>query len=145
MSENCKKSILKAGYIVTLCALLAKMIGAAYKIPLINVLGAEGMGIYQLVFPVYAAAIALTSGSAGIIISRNVAKKRANGELEEKAGACVLNTMIFSFLAALFLCLFSSLIAKIQGFEQLKNCYFIIAPAVFFGGMSSSLIGIFLR
>ena len=60
MSENCKKSILKAGYIVTLCALLAKMIGAAYKIPLINVLGAEGMGIYQLVFPVYAAAIALT-------------------------------------------------------------------------------------
>ena len=144
MSENCKKSILKAGYIVTLCALLAKMIGAAYKIPLINVLGAEGMGIYQLVFPVYAAAIALTSGSAGIIISRNVAKKRANGELEERAGACVLYTMIFSLLAALFLSLFSSLIAKIQGFEQLKNCYFIIAPAVFFVGMSSSLKGIFL-
>ena len=144
MSENCKKSILKAGYIVTLCALLAKMIGAAYKIPLINVLGAEGMGVYQLVFPVYAAAIALTSGSAGIIISRNVAKKRANGEMEEKAGACVLNTMIFSLLAAILLCLFSSLIAKIQGFEQLKNCYFIIAPAVFFVGMSSSLKGIFL-
>lgn len=144
MSENCKKNILKAGYIVTLCALLAKMIGAVYKIPLINVLGAEGMGIYQLVFPVYAAAIALTSGSAGIIISRNVAKKRANGELEEKAGACVLYTMIFSLLAALFLSLFSSLIAKIQGFEQLKNCYYIIAPAVFFVGMSSSLKGIFL-
>ena len=146
MKSNSKlTSPLIAGTIIlTITGFLNKGIGFFYRIFLSNTIGEEGMGIYQLVFPVYAAAIALTSGSAGIIISRNVAKKRANGELEEKAGACVLKTMIFSLLAAILLCLFSSLIAKIQGFEQLKNCYYIITPAVFFVGMSSSLKGIFL-
>ena len=132
-----------SGVYVALCLLIGKGIGAAYKIPLVNVLGAEGIGAYQLVFPVYAAALALTSGSCGVIISRNVAARRANGEIKDMCGSCFLYTFIFSLSAAVLLCALSGVIAEVQGNEDIKNCYLIIAPAVVFVGMSACFKGIF--
>ena len=56
------KNALGGGMIIALSTLLAKIIGAVYKIPLVSILGVDGIGMYQLIFPVYAAAIALSSG-----------------------------------------------------------------------------------
>ena len=132
-----------AGAVVALCILIGKIIGAAYKIPLVNILGAEGTGNYQLIFPVYAAAIAFTSGSSGIIISRNVAARRADGSIRDEAGSCILYTLIVSVAAAAAICLFSGTIANLQGNADIRYCYFIIAPSVVFVGMGACLKGIF--
>ena len=142
-SEEGIKRGARAGIFTAVCLFAGKIIGAAYKLPLINILGAEGMGAYQLVFPVFAAAIALTSGSAGIIISRNVAARRADPEIKDGCGACFFYTLLFSLGAAAFLCVFAGAIAKIQGFYEIKSCYYIIAPAVVFVGMSSCFKGVF--
>ena len=45
-----------------LSALLVKAIGAIYKIPLYNLLGSGGVGLYQMVFPLYALLLTLSSG-----------------------------------------------------------------------------------
>ena len=142
MGERVRKGI-GAGAVVALCILIGKIIGAAYKIPLVNILGAEGTGNYQLIFPVYAAAIAFTSGSSGIIISRNVAARRADGSIRDEAGSCILYTLIVSVAAAAAICLFSCTIANLQGNEDIRYCYFIIAPSVVFVGMGACLKGIF--
>ena len=39
--------------IVFIFMILGKIVGAIYKIPLTNILGAEGIGMYQLVFPLF--------------------------------------------------------------------------------------------
>ena len=61
-------------------SVIAKVIGALYRIPLTNVLGAEGMGMYQLVFPVFALFMVLSSAGVPTALSRIVAEKRALGE-----------------------------------------------------------------
>ena len=44
--------------------LVAKLIGAFYRIPLTNLIGGEGIGLYQLVYPFYC--ILLTVSATGI-------------------------------------------------------------------------------
>ena len=44
-------------------SVIAKAIGVFYRIPLFAVLGANGIGLYQLVFPVYALTVAFFSGT----------------------------------------------------------------------------------
>ena len=56
----------KNGFISGVLALsifgvLAKIIGAVYRIPLTYILSSEGMGLYQMVFPLYALMLSVSS------------------------------------------------------------------------------------
>ena len=53
MTNDNKKLVLGAG-ILGLGTFIAKLLGAIYRIPLTRILKSEGIGIYQMVFPVYA-------------------------------------------------------------------------------------------
>ena len=47
------KSYVKNTIILSICMLVAKMLGALYRVPLSNILGTQGIGLYQMVFHVY--------------------------------------------------------------------------------------------
>ena len=70
----------KGALILMLFGFLSKIIGAIYRIPLTSIVGAEGMGIYQMVFPLYS--LMLTVSSSGLpssiskLISEYSAKKK---------------------------------------------------------------------
>ena len=44
-----KQSLIAGALIISAGGFLSKLLGAAYRIPLTNILGGEGMGIYQMV------------------------------------------------------------------------------------------------
>ena len=46
-----KNSVVKGTLILTIAGLISKLMGFYYKIFLSGVIGAEGIGLYQLVFP----------------------------------------------------------------------------------------------
>lgn len=71
---------LKGTLILTIAGLLSRFLGFFYKIFLAQALGAEGMGIYQLIFPVFAVCHALTVSGMETAISRFTAfeKKEEN-------------------------------------------------------------------
>ena len=48
-----KKTLLKGTAILTIAGILTRLLGFFYRIFLSNILGAENLGIYQLIFPVY--------------------------------------------------------------------------------------------
>ena len=54
--------LVKGTLILTLSGFLTKIIGFIYRIFLSHTIGAQGMGIYQLIFPVQALCFALTVG-----------------------------------------------------------------------------------
>ena len=58
------QSFLKGAIIISVGGFIAKLLGAIYRIPLTNVLGGEGMGIYQMVYPLYC--LLLTVSATGI-------------------------------------------------------------------------------
>jgi len=73
-----QKGFVKGAVILMLFGVLSKFVGAIYRIPLTAIISAEGMGLYQMVFPLYT--LMLTISSSGLpssiskLISENVAK-----------------------------------------------------------------------
>ncbi len=59
-----KRTILKGTLILTLTGFATRFMGFFYRIFLSHTFGEEGVGLYQLIFPVYALCFSLTS--AGI-------------------------------------------------------------------------------
>lgn len=109
--------------------LIAKIIGAFYRIPLTNLLKSEGLGIYQTVFPVYA--VLLTFSSSGVPSA--IAKLVSAGEDGEKILARSLSVFLpLGLIGTTFLCGFSVPLARLQGNPDAKYAYVALSPSVFF-------------
>ena len=100
-----KSSILLGTIILTLTGFISRIIGFFYRIFLSNTIGEEGMGIYQLIFPISSICFALCAASYQTAISRFVASHCATSNQSKKNQKTVLR-------AGLLLTIFSSLIVS---------------------------------
>lgn len=66
------------GSILAAASILVRIIGIAYRIPMINIIGDEGMGYYGTAFNVYNIALLLSSYSLPLAVSKMVAARLAN-------------------------------------------------------------------
>lgn len=80
MKKKNRNSFLMQGTILAAAAIITKIIGLAYRIPLTNILGAEGNGYYGVVFQVYNLALMLTSYSLPMAVSKLVSARAATGQ-----------------------------------------------------------------
>lgn len=69
------RRLIRGAFILTAAGLLTRMIGFFYRIFLSHAIGAEGMGIYQLIFPLNMLCYALTVMGIQTAISRFVSAK----------------------------------------------------------------------
>ena len=125
--------LMSGAAVLALGSIVAKIIGAFHRVPLTNILGAEGMGIYQLVFPVYALFITLSTAGIPTALSRLVAEHRARGEDARKYLAAALFTLLaLSVFAGALIVALSHVLAGWQGNPSAAPGYAVIAPAVVF-------------
>ena len=94
MKYNAKHPLLTGALFLTLAGFFSRFIGFFYKIFLSRVIGAEGMGIYQLVFPVYAFAFSLSAAGIQTGISRCCASSLAAGDSRKTKGFFLAGTGI---------------------------------------------------
>ncbi len=80
MAKKKENSFLMQGAILAATALITKIIGLAYRIPVTNIMGAEGNGYYGVVFQVYNLALMLTSYSLPMAVSKLVSARVATGQ-----------------------------------------------------------------
>ncbi len=120
---------------LTVALVVAKLIGAFYRIPLTNILGSEGMGIYQLVFPIYSFLLSTSSGALPVAISLLVSQRKAE---QDDAGArkilvSAMSLMLFwAIILSFALVALSRTLGALQGNENTAFGYLGIAPAIFF-------------
>lgn len=81
---NHKHLLLKGTIILTVSGFITKIIGFIYRIFLSQTIGAQGMGIYQLIFPIHTLCFALAVGGIQTAISRFTAARAA---LKDEQGA----------------------------------------------------------
>ena len=62
--KNKGNGLIKGAAWIAAGGFIAKIIGAIYRIPLTNLIGGYGLGLYQLVYPVYC--LLLTVSATGI-------------------------------------------------------------------------------
>lgn len=80
-----KYMLLKGTFILTATGLLTRIMGFFYRIFLSHTFGEEGVGLYQLIFPLYALIFSLTSAGMQVALSRAVARCIATVKNEKHA------------------------------------------------------------
>lgn len=137
--QNSKQSYILGAIIISAGGFISKILGAAYRIPLTNFLGGEGMGIYQMVYPLYC--ILLTVSASGIPtgIARLISSGKGSGS--EKiafriyGGVGVIGTLLMFMLA--------EPLAALQGEPAVALCCKLLSPSVFFVSILSIVRGYF--
>ncbi len=134
-----KQSFIKGAIIISLGGFISKLLGALYRVPLTAFLGGEGMGIYQMVYPLYC--ILLTVSASGIPtgIARLISSGSGRGA-EKQAfrlyGAIgIIGTLVMYMLAAP--------LASVQGEGAIRFCCVMLCPSVFFVSVLSVVRGYF--
>ncbi len=130
--------------LIAVASVVAKLLGALYRIPLTNILGAEGMGMYQLVFPVFALFMTLSTSGIPTALSRVISEKRALGEPSRKYFAMAMLALVATGLVSgAILAGLAGRIALWQGNGSTRAGYYIIAPTVVLVSMIAGFRGLF--
>ena len=141
-----KQSFILGAFLLAVRGVICKVLGAIYKIPLTNILGSQGMGIYYLVFPVYAFLLSVSSSSFTTAISRQISnlvsqKKHLLAYKTFKASTLLL--VCLGAGAGVLLACFSRVIAALQGLENAFICYLVVAPSILLVSISCAFKGYF--
>lgn len=143
-----KKKLIMGTFILTITGLLSRFLGFGQRILLNQVFGAEGVGIYQLVFPIYALFVSLTSSGIQTCISRSVASKTATGD---ESGA--KKFLITSITLSLLLSLIGSMILNLNSYkistylladQRTNDLLKLLAYTLPFSSIQSCVVGYYL-
>ena len=138
--------ILSSAIILGAGTFLAKILGAIFRIPLTALIGAEGIGIYQLVFPLYTVLLDFSGAGAPTALARIISSTKS----EDKIGfakyylkTSLKSLSIIGFVFSLLMALLSFPLAKLQGNYNAYLSYIALSPAVVFVCLISSFRGYF--
>lgn len=141
-----KPTFIWGAVILTVGGIIAKIIGAFYKIPLTNIIGSAGMGIYYLVFPLYNLLLVISCSGVSIAVTQLVAKSRANkSKSGETAYFCagLIISLIFSAIFSILVFVFAKNIAYEQGNILSYLGFMAISPAIIFASLVTVIKGYF--
>lgn len=96
-----KKIFLKGAFVLTFVGLVTRVIGFFFRIFLSRAFGTEGIGIYHLIFPVYALCISLSAAGIETALSRLTARYTSLGR-PELAKASFQTALLLSAVLSLF-------------------------------------------
>lgn len=110
---------------LSISIIAVKLLGFLYKLPLANILGSEGLGVYQIVFPIYSLILTVTSSA----IPSTIAKKSREKGFLSKAESYVTTAGV---LGMIFLAALSYPISQLLNSPKAWPLFVIISPSVFF-------------
>lgn len=143
-----KRTILKGTVILTITGFATRFMGFFYRIFLSHTFGEEGVGLYQLIFPVYALCFSLTCAGIETALARCVAKRASVGKKKE-ARTLLFTAMAISvsLSAVIMLALQRYADAVAAQFLQEERCaglLIILSYAFPFASIHSCIVGYYL-
>lgn len=120
--------------------LISKLFGGVYRLPLSNILGAEGIGLYQMAFPIYSFLLTFITGGVSIALTRKIAELRAKGQEDEVYKQFYLGKNVSLGLGCIFfafMIIMAYPLSLLQGNVNAVYGYFAIA----FGFVFASVLG----
>lgn len=92
-----KQSLIKASLILGIAGIVARFLGLFFRWPLIMLIGDEGVGYYQMSYPLYMFFVAMASG-VPVAISKMISEKKAKGDIEGIFVILKESTILMMFL-----------------------------------------------
>lgn len=131
--------------ILTISNIITGTLTFSFSMILSRKIGPEGMGLYQLVMPVYAMFLCVTGGGITISVSKIAAEKKASGKLNElyrTINVIFIFEVFFSIIITGIVVIMSGVIAR-NFLSDRRAALSILAfcPALIIISLSSSLKG----
>lgn len=139
-----KKGLLKGAVILSAAGIICRLLGVLFRIPLSNIVGNYGIGLYQLVFPLYSLLLIVSSAGIPVALSKMIARVRDDPQQTKRifVNAWIVLVVIGAVITVGFLAL-ARPIASLQGKPEIWPLYLAIAPAVWFVCIISAYRGYF--
>ena len=141
-----KQSFIKGATILGLAGILIKVLGAAFKIPLFNLIGAEGSSYYNAPYPIYNWLLVVSTAGIPTAIARMIAEKEVEGDTH---GIFRIISAIFKPMVVISVVIFAILffgaegISAWVGIPSAKMAFRAMAPALLFVPAMSIFRGFF--
>lgn len=146
-NNNGKDSFLKGALILGLAGILVKIIGAFFRIPLGNLIGAEGMGYYQAAYPVYTLFLTLATAGFPTALAKLVSEKMAIGDYKGAHKVFKVSYSVLAITGFIAFCIFffgaDFIVNDIMENPGAKYAMLAISPALLFVPVMSSYRGYF--
>ena len=138
---------LTGAFLLAASSALSRVLGATVRIPLARLMGDEGIGLYQMAYPIYSVMLALSTTGINIAVSKLVAEKVAQGRWRSASHVFLMALrmlIVLGLLGAVGLALAARPIS--QHLVKDPRAYLSIlavSPALFLVAVMASLRGLF--
>lgn len=136
-----KNLIINGAFILGVSTLISKILGALYRLPLTNLLGGYGMGVYALLFPIYALLIDLVGAGFVSSISKCVAKEPCLAYKYFAVGKKILT--VLGIFCTIIMFVIAKPLSILQGEKGAFLGYLLLAPSIFAVAISYCYRGYF--
>ena len=143
-----KKTLITGTLILTSASLITKVIGFFYRVYMVNLIGSEGMGLYQLIMPIYMLTWSITSSGFTTTISKLTAQEKARNQtgnmgriLKQSLFMTLFASLIISSFLFFYADWFSTVILKEP---RITFAFRVLAFAIPFMSSGSCIRGYFL-
>ncbi len=140
-----KQNFLQGALILSVAAIIVKIIGAVYKIPLMNIIGGEGFGYYNTAYMIFTPLYTIATAGIPVAVARMVSECVTLGRFRDVrrifqiSMTCFLVTGTLGSLVMLFGSKF--LAGTVCGNPGAFLAVIVLSPAVFFLCMTSAYRG----
>nr|WP_035989345.1 polysaccharide biosynthesis protein [Brevibacillus borstelensis] len=141
-----KNSFLAGAFILAMAGILSKVIGMFYRIPLQEIVGDNGLGLYQEVYPLYLTFLILATAGVPVALSRVIAEALAEGKQGTVSQILARSMVLMGGIGlVLFAILYvsSPLIARMMGNPHLIEPIRAISLSLLFVPLIAVLRGFF--
>ena len=140
-------TFIRGAAILAVAGVIVRFIGAAMRIILAALMGDEGIGLYQMAYPIYSSLLAISTAGIPVAVSKLVSENIALKDFREamRVFRIALSILSMSGLAIALALLLSAEFLAVNVIEEPRAVYplLAIAPAIFFVTVMSALRGFF--
>ncbi|MEG1848624.1 MAG: polysaccharide biosynthesis protein [Lachnospiraceae bacterium] len=142
MTKQSKQNLLMQGSILAAAGIITRLIGLLYRVPMANMLGAEGNGLYSVAFGIYNITLTLSSYGLPLAVSKIISQRTANKEYRNANHVfhnALLLALILGSIACAAIYLGADTLEIIYSQKGLAKPLRIVAPTTFV----MALLGVF--
>lgn len=122
-----KQSLLKASLVLGIAGIIARFLGLFFRWPLIMLIGDEGVGYYQMTYPLYMFFVAIASG-VPVAISKMISERKAKEDIKgifEIVKESTILMMVLGIGTSLILLIFAKPIINFVQWDE-KSYYALV-------------------
>jgi stage V sporulation protein B len=147
METKSKNNFIKGAAILTAAGMAARVMGFGYRVILTRIIGAEGMGLYQMAYPIYTILLVVSRSGIPVALAKLIADRIASNKKKEAYKIFIVArrmSLVVGVLVSIIMALSAKPLINILNLDP-RAYYAVLAisPAILVVSIMASFRGFF--